>query len=62
MDSPKVINFILEREKLKAGTFAKAIGVTPTQIYDLQSGKTKKISESVANKIVSAFPIYNKAR
>ena len=23
MDSPKVINFILEREKLKAGTFAK---------------------------------------
>lgn len=60
MDSPKVINFILEREKLKAGTFAKAIGVTPTQIYDLQSGKTKKISESIANKIVSAFPIYNK--
>ncbi|CDD82650.1 putative uncharacterized protein [Bacteroides sp. CAG:462] len=60
MDSPKVINFILEREKLKAGTFAKAIGVTPTQIYDLQSGKTKKISESIANKIVNAFPIYNK--
>ncbi|WP_298113206.1 S24 family peptidase [uncultured Bacteroides sp.] len=60
MDSPKVINFILEREKLKAGTFAKTIGVTPTQIYDLLSGKTKKISESVANKIVTAFPIYNK--
>lgn len=60
MDSLKVINFILEREKLKAGTFAKAIGVTPTQIYDLKSGKTKKISESIANKIVNAFPIYNK--
>lgn len=60
MDSPKVINFILEREKLKAGTFAKTIGVTPTQIYDLLSGKTKKISESVANKIVTTFPIYNK--
>ena len=60
MDSPKVINYILEREKLKAGTFAKAIGVTPTQIYDLQSGKTKKISEAVANKIIGAFPIYNK--
>lgn len=42
MDSPKVINFILEKEKLKAGTFAKTIGVTPTQIYDLLSGKTKK--------------------
>lgn len=60
MDSPKVINFILEKESLKAGTFAKRIGVTPTQIYDLLSGKTKKISESVANKIISAFPIYNK--
>lgn len=60
MDSPKVINFILERESLKAGTFAKAIGVTPTQIYDLKSGKTKKISESIADKIVKAFPIYNK--
>ena len=60
MDSPRVINFILEKESLKAGTFAKRIGVTPTQIYDLLSGKTKKISESVANKIISAFPIYNK--
>ena len=60
MDSPKVINYILEREKLKAGTFAKAIGVTPTQIYDLKSGKTKKISEAVANKIIGAFPHYNK--
>lgn len=60
MDSPKVINFILEKEKLKAGTFAKTIGVTPTQIYDLLSGKTKKISESVADKIINAFPAYNK--
>lgn len=60
MDSPKVINFILEKEKLKAGTFAKEIGVTPTQIYDLLSGKTKKISESVADKIINAFPAYNK--
>lgn len=60
MNSPKVINFILEREKLKAGTFAKIIGVTPTQIYDLISGKTKKISESIADKIISAFPAYNK--
>lgn len=61
MDSPKVINFILERENLKPGTFARSIGVTPTQIYDLLSGKTKKISESIADKILKAFPAYNKA-
>lgn len=61
MDSSKVINYILEKENLKAGTFAKAIGVTPTQIYDLRSGKTKKISESIAGKIINAFPSYNKA-
>lgn len=60
MDSPKVINFILERENLKPAAFARAIGVTPTQIYDLQSGKTKKISEAVADKIIKGFPIYNK--
>lgn len=60
MDSPKVINFILNKEKLKPGTFAKVIGVTPTQIYDLLSGKTKKISESMADKIINAFPAYNK--
>jgi plasmid maintenance system antidote protein VapI len=60
MDSPKVINFILEKENLKAAPFARAIGVTPTQVYDLISGKTKKISESVADKIIKAFPAYNK--
>ena len=39
MSGSKVINMILEREGLKAGTFAKVIGITTAQVYDLQKGK-----------------------
>ena len=38
----EIINSILENEGIKAATFAKNIGVVPTQIYDLQKGKIKK--------------------
>lgn len=61
MNTLEIISFILEKEEKKAGTFAKEIGVKPTQIYDLQSGKIKRISEGIANKILLAFPQYNKA-
>ena len=60
MNTFEIINLILEKEDKKAGTFAKEIGVAPTQIYDLQTGKIKRISEGVANKILLAFPQYNK--
>ena len=60
MNTPEVINCILENEKIKAATFANNIGANATQIYDLQSGKTKKISPSMADKILSAYPHYKR--
>ena len=61
MNTFEIISFILEKEEKKAGTFAKEIGVKPTQIYDLQSGKIKRISEGIANKILLVYPKYDKA-
>lgn len=61
MNTCEIINFILEKEEKKAGTFAKEIGVTSTQIYDLQSGKIKRISDGIANKILLVYPKYDKA-
>lgn len=57
----KVINAILEKEELKAATFAKSIGITPTQVYDLLSGKTKKVSIDLSNKILDVYPQYSKS-
>ena len=59
MSGNVVINSILEREGLKPGTFAKMVGVTTTQIYDLQSGKTKNVSRKMAEKILAVFPSFN---
>lgn len=44
MKAKDIINQLLESKNIKAGPFAKEIGVHPTQIYDLQSEKIKKIS------------------
>ena len=59
--SDSIINVILSELNMKPGSFAKAIGVHPTQIYDLQSGKTKNISSVMADKIIDAFPRFNKS-
>ena len=60
MSASALINKILETEGIKAAAFARNIGVHPTQIYDLQSGKTKSVSAEMANKIVAYYPKYNK--
>ena len=59
MKAKDIINQLLEYKSIKAGSFAKEIGVHPTQIYDLQSEKTKKISASIASKIVNRYPEYD---
>lgn len=59
MSTKEIIDSILEHEGISASSFAKEIGIHPTQIYDLQSGKTKKISATVGNKIISVYPNYN---
>lgn len=38
----EIISSILDREGLKAATFAKSVGVVPTQIYDLQKERLRK--------------------
>lgn len=60
MSGRKVIIKILEIERLNAKRFAEIIEVQPTQVYDLKSGKIKKISESFADKILDKFSKYSK--
>lgn len=57
----KVINMILENEGVNPKRFAEEIGVTPAQVYDLRSGKTKNISGKFANKILKRYSKYSKA-
>ena len=60
MKTPEIISKLLNDTGLKASQFAKSVGLVPTQIYDLQTGKTKKISPDVAEKILSTYPQYQK--
>lgn len=55
-----IIDEIIKISGLNAAKFAKIIGVHPTQIYDLQSGKTKSISPSMADKILKVYPNFCK--
>ncbi len=56
-----VIKAVISELGLNAAQFAKSIGVHPTQIYDLQTGKTKAISPAMADKIISTYPEFTKA-
>ena len=56
-----VLNELLQRERLNPNQFAEKIGLKRTQpIYDILSGKIKKISENYADKILDSFPNYRK--
>jgi len=47
---------------MRPKAFSDAIGnEKPQAIYDIQKGKTKNISESMAIKIISVFPEFNKS-
>ena len=59
MNGEEIINKILEELDVKAPTFAEKIGVLYQRIFDIQRGKTKKISSQLANAIVSAYPQIN---
>lgn len=62
MDASQIINKIIEYSNLKASDFAAKIGTKTSQaIYDLQKGRTKKISDSMCDKILSCYPEINKA-
>lgn len=53
------IKLIMEREKENPNSFANAIGVKAASIYQLLNGKTKP-SINTIEKIIKAFPIYNR--
>lgn len=62
MDSSNVINKILEVKHINAKVLSEMIGLErPQAIYDIIKGKTKSISISMASKIISVFPEFNKA-
>lgn len=55
----EIIEQILQHLDIKAPTFAEFIGVTYQRIFDIQKGKTRKISADVANAIVKKYPQFN---
>ena len=62
MDASEIIERLLKFSELNASEFAMKIGTKTTQaIYDLQRGRTKTISSSMADKIISCYPQVNKA-
>ena len=57
----EIMNELLQREGINPNQLAEKIGLKRTQpIYDILSGKIKKISENYADKILLAFPEYRK--
>lgn len=59
MTGQEIINKVLEELDLKAPTFAESIGVKYQRIFDLQKGKVKKVSSSLANDIISKYRQFN---
>lgn len=55
----EIIEQILEHLEIKAPTLADDIGVKYQRIFDIQQGKTKKISSSVANAIAKRYPQFD---
>lgn len=62
MEASKKIDEILKYFKINAKVFSELLGYDrPQIIYDIQSGKTKRISEKLASQIISAFPTIRRA-
>lgn len=55
----EAIEALLKEVGLNAPTFAKEIGLNYQRIYDIQSGRVKKINEAVARKIRERYPRVN---
>lgn len=57
----EVIIKLLDYSRLNVKQFSEKLGMQRAQaIYDIVSGKTKRISEKLANQIISEFPEINK--
>lgn len=56
----RVIACILKKYGINSAEFCSKIRVNPTYVNDAKKGKTKRISEQVANKIVEQWPEISK--
>ncbi|MCI2145800.1 MAG: hypothetical protein LKK08_06085 [Bacteroidales bacterium] len=56
MTGSEIIEQVLTYVGVKAPTFAKSIGVKYQRILDIQSGKVKKVSGTLANHIIDKYP------
>lgn len=62
MEAKEKIELILKHYKLNAKALSELLGYgRPQIIYDIQKGKTKRISNDVAVKIISVFPDIRKS-
>ena len=59
MTAIEIIQKITKDNNLNIAKFAEAIGVHPTSFYEINSGKVKDISASLAKKIKDKFPQYS---
>lgn len=58
----EIIIKLLEYSELNVKQFSERLGMRRGQaIYDIMSGKTKRVSEKLANQIISEFPEISKA-
>ena len=61
MRPKEVLEYVLSNEGISYSDLAKLMGIPRAQsLYDIRDGKIKNISENYANKILAAFPKYNK--
>lgn len=61
MKPNEILEAILAKEEINYSQLAKAMGLNRTQpLYDIRDGKIKSISKNYVEKILSAFPHYNK--
>lgn len=61
MEARQILESILQREGIKYAELARRMGMSRAQpLYDIRDGKVKRISTQYADKIIKAFPQYNR--
>ncbi len=62
MESADILNTLMKIEGLNPNSLSREMGLNRSQpIYDIINGKVKYISRDYAEKIIAAFPKYDKA-
>mgnify|MGYP001780537142 CR=1 FL=1 len=62
MEASEILRTIIENEGITYSALSKKMGLNRAQpLYDIRDGKVKRISTNYADKILLAFPRYDKA-